>query len=221
MHHGRSARICPWPYAFSLFISPIAHILSSYGLLQHQYPNDTQLYVAISKDNYDNPVAKLELCLSTLHTWFCHNWLALNPDKCEAIMFDTICAHVVFELPLLSMSPEPLYRFPIRSGFLALPLTVDSHLMHTSLHCLYHIRALRHIRLNLTLYCSKKIACLSTAVTSITRIRPSWGSRLRTFLGDNVCKARLLVLSYVNGDASASPNFAGASLASYQVAHRL
>ena len=32
------------------------------------------------------------------------------------------------------MSPEALCRYPIRSGFLALPSTVDSHLMHTSLH---------------------------------------------------------------------------------------
>ena len=53
---------------FSLFISPIAHIVNSYGPLQQQYADDAQLYVAISKDNYDNPVAKLELCLSTLHT---------------------------------------------------------------------------------------------------------------------------------------------------------
>ena len=43
-------------------------------------------------------------------------------------------AHLLFQLSLLSMSPEPLSRFPIRSGFLALPLTVDSHMMHTSLH---------------------------------------------------------------------------------------
>ena len=45
---------------FSLFISPIAHIVSSYGLLQ-QYADDTQFYVAISEDNYDIPVAKIEL----------------------------------------------------------------------------------------------------------------------------------------------------------------
>ena len=74
---------------FSLFISLIAHIVSSYGLLQQQYTDDTQLYVAISKDNYHTSVAKLELCLSTLHTWFCYNRLALNPDKSEAIVFGT------------------------------------------------------------------------------------------------------------------------------------
>ena len=58
---------------FPLFISPIAHIVTSYGLLQQPYADDTQLYVAISKDNYDTPVTKLQLCLSTIHTWFCYN----------------------------------------------------------------------------------------------------------------------------------------------------
>ena len=139
---------------------------------------------------------------------FCYNGLALNPDKsCLALPR----SHVLFQLPLLSKLLEPLSRFPIRSGFLALPLTVDSHLMHTSLFslltsCFYHICALHHIRPNLILDCSKKIACSpSSAVASITPTRPSWRSRLRTFLGFNVCKARSLALSHVNGDASATP----------------
>ena len=89
MHHGRSIRTCPCRYAFSLFISPIAHTVSSYGLLQQHYADDTQFHVAISKDNYNTPVVKLELCLSTLHTWICYNGLALNPDKSEAIVFGT------------------------------------------------------------------------------------------------------------------------------------
>ena len=109
---------------FSLLISPIAHIVSSYGLLQQQYTDDTQFYVAISKENYDTPVAKLELCLSTLDTWFCYNRLALNPDKSEQSCLAPPSAHVLFQLPLLSMFPEPLSMFPIRSGFLALPLTL-------------------------------------------------------------------------------------------------
>ena len=46
---------------------------------------------------------------------------------------------------------------------------------------------------------------LSSAIASITPTRPTWGSLLRTFLGFNVCKARSLALSHVNGDASASP----------------
>ena len=42
---------------FCLFISPIANIVSSYGLLK-QYADDTQFYVAISKVNYDTPVCQ-------------------------------------------------------------------------------------------------------------------------------------------------------------------
>ena len=151
------------PMRFSLFISHIAHIFSSYRLLQQQYADDTQLAVAISKDNYNTPGIKLEPCLSTLHTWFCYNGLALNPDKSEASCLALPSAHVFFQLPSLSMSPEPLSRFPIRSGFMALFSTVDSHLLHFlsafSNSCFYHIRALCYIRPNLTLDCSKNIAC--------------------------------------------------------------
>ena len=53
------------------------------------YAEDIQLYVAISKDNYGTPVAKLALCLSTLHTCFCNNGLTLNLDKSETIAFGT------------------------------------------------------------------------------------------------------------------------------------
>ena len=194
---------------FSLFISPIAHIVSSYGLLQLQYADDTQLYVAISKDNYDTPVAKLELCLSTLHApWFCYNGLVLNPDKSEAIVFGTTHTHVLFQLPLLSMS-ESLSRFPIRSGFLALLFTVDSHLMHTSLHFQnpISITSMHSATSVPTSHWTapRALPVLSSAVASITPTRPSWGSELRTFLGFNVCKACSLVLSHVNRDASASP----------------
>ena len=78
------------PMLFSLYISPIAHIfVSSFGLLQQQYADDTQLHVAISKDNHYLALNQLEHCLVVLHTWFCHNGLALNPDKSDAIIFGT------------------------------------------------------------------------------------------------------------------------------------
>ena len=77
------------PMLFSLYISPIAHIVSSFGLLQQQYVDDTQLYVAISKDNHFLALNQFEHCLVVLHTWFCHNGLELNPEKSDAIIFGT------------------------------------------------------------------------------------------------------------------------------------
>ena len=177
--------------------------------------DDTQLYVAISKNNYDTPAAKLELCLSTLHAWFCYNGLALNPDKsCWALP----SAHVLFQLPPLSILVEPLSRFPIRSGFSAILLTADSHLLHTSQHfqntvSIISVHSATSVPISHSSACSL-VGCLLDYASST-----SWWSRLRTFLGFNVCKARSLVLSHVSETHQHLQDIAGASLASYQVMH--
>ena len=151
------------PMFFSLFISPISHTVSSYGLLQQQYADDTQLYVAISKDNYDTPVAKLELCLSTLHSWFCYNGLTLNPDKSEAIVFGTnqrsrslsITSTVSVARTLIQVSNQVrIFGVTLDSR-----LSFDAYISAHSKSCFYHFLALRHICPNLTLDCSKSIAC--------------------------------------------------------------
>ena len=77
------------PILFSLYISPIAEIAASYGLSQQQYADDTQLYIAVSRLNLTLHVQLLEQCLTHLHTWFCLNGLALNPDKSDTIIFGT------------------------------------------------------------------------------------------------------------------------------------
>ena len=46
------------PVLFSLYILPIAHIAAAHGLMQQQYADDTQLYVAISHLNRDTALAE-------------------------------------------------------------------------------------------------------------------------------------------------------------------
>ena len=73
----------------SLYTSPIAHIVSSFGLLQQQYADDTQISVAVSRLNQSINILQLERCLSALHTWCSLNGLALNPSKSEVILMGT------------------------------------------------------------------------------------------------------------------------------------
>ena len=54
-----------------------------------QYADDTQLYIACSVDDAASALSILESCLASLHSWFCHNGLALNPSKSEAILLGT------------------------------------------------------------------------------------------------------------------------------------
>jgi len=77
------------PLLFSIYTSPVAHIASAHNVPQQQYADDTQLYVAISAASASSAINNLESCLLSLHSWYLHNGLAVNPDKSEAIIFGT------------------------------------------------------------------------------------------------------------------------------------
>ena len=117
----------------------------------------------MSKDNYNTPVAKLELCLSTLHTWFCYNGFALNPDKSEAIVFGN--SQRSRSLPITSTVNVAGKIVQVSNQVRILGVTLDSrlsfdaHISALSKSRFYHIRAFRHICPNLTLDCSKNITC--------------------------------------------------------------
>ena len=170
--------------------------------------------VAISKDNYDTAVAKLELCFSTLHTWFCYNGFALNPDNSEAIVFGTIqrsrslliTSTVSVAATLVQVSNQVRILVKIYSVVMltAIRLSFDAHISALSKFCFYHIHTLRHIRLNLTLDCSKNIPYSLVGCRLDYANSTLVGSRLRTCIGFNACNARSLVLSHANRDASAS-----------------
>jgi len=51
----------------------------------HQYADDTQMYIAASKDDLKVNIDTLEKC--TTAKWLLHNGLQLNPSKSEAILF--------------------------------------------------------------------------------------------------------------------------------------
>ena len=77
------------PILFSLYISPIADLVLQYGVSLQQYADDAQLYIACFVNDAASSLSTLESCLASLHSWFCHNGLALNASKCksEAIIF--------------------------------------------------------------------------------------------------------------------------------------
>ena len=151
------------PILFSIYISPISEIVSAHGLSQQQYADDTQLYVAVNKLNLQVNIQKLELCLLSLHTWFCLNGLALNPDKSDTIVFGT--AQRAHTLPRLTSINVAGVTVPISSEVKILGVTLDTtlslnkHVASINKSCYFHLRALRHIRNALTDDSAKSIAC--------------------------------------------------------------
>ena len=77
-----------------MYFAPLTSLIQSYGILHHQYADDTQLYISMSKTNSDDQLKTLEQCVSKVHEWLLHNGLALNPTKSDAIQFTVGCGHV-------------------------------------------------------------------------------------------------------------------------------
>jgi hypothetical protein len=151
------------PLLFAIYTSPIAHICSTYSVNQRQYADDTQLFIALSPSNFTGLISNLENCLSTLHSWFCLNGLALNPDKSDAILFGTRQrAHCYTDVTTVNVAGAVISladRVKILGVTLDSRLTMDDHVAAVCKAAMYHIRALRQIRPAITDDVAKTVAC--------------------------------------------------------------
>ena len=150
------------PLLFSIYTSPIAAIASAYSVSQHQYADDTQLYIALSLHDSSVSLNNLELCLSDLYHWCCLNCLALNPDKTDAILFGTRQRASSYDITTVKVADTTVTlanKIKILGVTLDRHLTMDTHVSEVCRSAFYHIRALRHIRPVVTDDVAKSIAC--------------------------------------------------------------
>ena len=135
---------------FALFTSPISAIADAHDVLQQKYADDTQLYICLSAKTIAPNTRRLEACLSDLHAWFSHKWLALNPSKSEALLFGTgqrLKTLATIGSVNISSTTVPLTtHIKLLGVTLDQSLSFDSHITALSKSCFYHIRALCHIR---------------------------------------------------------------------------
>ncbi|XP_038152993.1 uncharacterized protein LOC119791138, partial [Cyprinodon tularosa] len=68
------------------YMLPIGRVIRQYGINFHCYADDTQLYLSINPDEA-NPLHRLQACLEDIKTWMTFNFLLLNADKTEVIVF--------------------------------------------------------------------------------------------------------------------------------------
>ena len=131
LQHWGASRVSFGSSFFTLYISPLAKILSNHGISHQQFADDTQLFIAISPTRAASKISQGELCLTDLHAWFCCNGLALNADKSDCIILGvTLDSHLTFEAHVKSLTKT----------------------------CYFHIRALRHIRSSIDLETAKSVA---------------------------------------------------------------
>ena len=150
------------PLLFTIYVSPIASLLSQLGVCQHQYADNTQLHIAISASSAAANLKVLESALSSLSFWFSQNCLALNPEKSDAILLGTEKRNSTLSgINTINVAGSTV---PLAQSIKLFGVTLDNSLTfhkHVSLisqSCFYHIKALRHLRHTLDTHTASLIA---------------------------------------------------------------
>jgi len=130
--------------------SPVSFIADTLDVDIQQYTDDTQLHVSLTLTD----VHARQSQLSALHSWFCHNGLALNSSKSESILIDTRQRLRTFPsvaLPTIAGTPIQFSETIKTLGvILDQNLTLNKHVSSLSRNIHFYTRALRHIRPALT-----------------------------------------------------------------------
>lgn len=148
------------PFLFSVYVSPIADVITSHGVQFHQYADDTQLYVAVKSDS---DIKKLEECSIAVRDWFAQNGMLLNPDKSEVLLVarKANADRFAHGTGIRVVDSEITFAVQLKSLGVTLDqnLSFDQHISNIVKSSNYNIRALQHIRPMLDNKVANAVAC--------------------------------------------------------------
>jgi len=108
-------------------------------------------------------LCSLQRCVSSLHSWFIHNGLVLNPTKTEASCFGSSPRLQSFSsltsIEVAGTSVSLVDDVKLLCVTIDKHLNFDKHISNVCSSSFFHIRAIRHIRPFLDSEISKTIAC--------------------------------------------------------------
>jgi len=151
------------PFLFSAYVSPIADVISSFGVQFHQYADDTQLYTAVNTDDEDICIRNLELCTIAVRDWFLQNGMLLNPDKSEVLLVAGRTQALKFAsgTGILVAGSQITFSVKLKSLGVTIDqsLSFNQHVQNIVRTSNFHIKGLRHIRPFLDEKTANTIAC--------------------------------------------------------------
>ena len=115
------------PVLFNLYMLPLGPILQKNNIAYHSYADDTQLYIALSSDDY-TPINTLCQTIEQINDWMCQNFLQLNKDKTEIIVFGAKADRLKVTAQLESLALKPKEQVKILGIIIDSDLNFNSHI---------------------------------------------------------------------------------------------
>lgn len=149
------------PLLFTLYMTPLADIVSQYGLYYHFYADDSQLYVSFNpRSDVTNVFRNIEHCISSVKSWMQTNLLKLNDSKTEYIY---ICSKYfsefkpVYGIHVGDSEIRPQSCIRNLGAFFDKHMTLERFVNEKVKSCIFYLRNISRIRRYLTPEATKLI----------------------------------------------------------------
>ncbi|KAL2088560.1 hypothetical protein ACEWY4_015459 [Coilia grayii] len=124
---------------------PLGQIIKNNSVNYHSYADDTQVYLALSPNDY-TPLESLCGCIEQINNWMSHNFLQLNADKTEVIVFGKKEDRRRITTALETKGLKAKDTVKNLGVFIDSELTFNSHMKAITKPAFYHLKNIAKLR---------------------------------------------------------------------------